>query len=1308
MKRNAVTPAGSSARAPRSTTAKGSIRASAAVAGASAHGPRVQRGAKRSLLAAVPGRHYAGEPSAASEPKHAIAAIAGASSRMPPVQREVIRALLVAVPGRHYAGEPLLRYPMLTPPCGLCAFHCCNGGMQPGEWARRAQMRGDYPLDGGFFETMADHEWAATSAENIRSDFLAHLMKFGRQGQVTRLSRPGPQGYPSTDDFNDLADYLKVRFELCNLENADELVTVYGRDNERPIVFRMGFCLVGPSRSAEHYVIVQAWGAGSRVQDVHTGCNPVPRSALAVAVREDIVEVLDSDEGDEHGESSPRGDRSFSPPADIDGDLLEERSGSLSSLLSDENRHWGDVSALVHAPSRKAPSVAQHMVKKEEVKDEEIECVKGCKPAAAPRRSEFTTLCSFEIPSKVPNKPDASLADRIRAGAQEALLRASFGDSQVHGIYPHFTNYQKVAYEMRKVNSCRWECVSCVPKCGLAGRALQTSATTGLLQYLTSTSTDAHAQPQEHRAVKGATPEQWKVLLQHRDQVFTRAGMISRFGATGIPKPSNAIIDGFLRVDPGASVAALQQSSVSRGALEAFLSARSYDKLVRQTEGLPMNKLYVIARVLKKKDEDDGEDTWDDWMVAFCCEAWWNQFTKLADYFIGMIDATHGMTARGQGEARASIEIAHTFWGFCNVHYAPGRQNKRSRLMRFRQSFNELTMVSSFTESGASASFAIDSFSRFACRRRPDLYARWLGPGKPLAVIMDFAAGPMGAVKEIFSAQLCEYERSHEGRLHVRHDQTILLNCLDHCIRNALESGQKDGGWSKLVGDRQCAAEALKRHVVFSALKLPIVLFDIFYFYNLDQVATERVEYGDGTVRSAQPAWAEYFKANKLHKTTVQLEGGDTMRLYNATWRGGPDMPIDRPSTNAEESNNKTMKADVIDQHEELERQGVSLPEKPNLPALLPLIDEAINVQRARKPKYKVASLYAFPQEVDKNLRDGCKAYSDIRCREYSARDYETAEASGILNVRQFTRGTSRFYVFSADPSVQLAEEKAVDFLVMLTLPPSQDRHRDWLVANGFVVNGRLSWRAITKPFNEMAVVEISGRPGPWQNKARCLTCDNLQCGHATEAMHKDGIEEADPRPSGLQAKRREGAGRPPAPQRQHARTSKRMLDDGEAQVVRTAGERAEKRRCRELNQNRSISPCSPRHTPPAAGDVDEVVPAAPTPILAPRESEAAPSQRPRLEGYRVRTDLTEASACQMSLARPAAVPSSGFEVGQQLKIFSRQANTWFDGAVEEISATHRPGIEVGSVLVRFVDANNKTWGKWVAPRHLGDSLRTN
>jgi hypothetical protein len=472
----------------------------------------------------------------------------------------------------------------------------------------------------------------------------------------------------------------------------------------------------------------------------------------------------------------------------------------------------------------------------------------------------------------------------------------------------------------------------------------------------------------------GATPQQWQLIVRHRRTCKTIHGLKIKFGEADIAPPSDDVLKKqFLEPPPHNESSA--SSVVSRGALLGFLQARRYEAMQKP---LAPKTLYLIAQTDIAPDSEAN-----DWMTAWCTEAWFDAFCTLADTFVGMLDATHGITERRPGMLRKNVELTTTFWGHVAAAYTIGKHNKKGKLKKFRPSFQPDCMVMSFTEKGASSEFAIVSFRNFVHRRRPDLYARFLGPEKVRFVLLDGALGGHNAVRDTLGATMSQYVLGPYGRPRAN-QKCLLVKCFTHMVRNALEPGQKDGGWTLLKcpdkATKKKVATILKKYLTFICQKLPIVLFDIF-IRKFDYALRHRtVTYPSGGTRHPQPDWADYFLVNKLEDLEMPTPCGDTVTLKNASWRGGPDFyDATYPSTNAEESFNWVVKADLKKVHEELVQQGLATHQDPSLPGLIPKMEASIALRRARRREFQIKERRAVPCTVDENLRDGCKAYSDVR-----------------------------------------------------------------------------------------------------------------------------------------------------------------------------------------------------------------------------------------------------------------------------------------------------------------------------------------
>ena len=422
----------------------------------------------------------------------------------------------------------------------------------------------------------------------------------------------GPEGYPTSDDFHIFADMLGIRFEHVNLDEPLEPLTVFGHDETAPVAFRIGFCKIGPTRTSEHFVLVQAW-------------RPAATQPSTTAVREATAPiVLDSDDDEDVDEPTPgrpgqhpwppvQSRRSTelapkAPPSDEEPEGLPvsssgaAASGNPPPCADDVDGGARDINssdALPHPPPGKPARHALH---------------RPITPRSCGR--SFATICHADIPATISRCPDCTPADRLRHGVQHALLCSPLTDATIPNFYPHFTNHQKVLYGGQRLWSVRWVCDSCSPPCGFRGRAVQTTDTAACVQSLEGSLTGAHLLPESVRAVKGATPQQWKVLLRSRGTCHTKGAMLARFGDADVPAPSGTVLTSWLKQQ---APAAQQQESppLSRGALQTFISSRLFEN---QRSPIPPKRLYIINQYVKPDDEA-GQD----WMVAFCTEAWFEQ-----------------------------------------------------------------------------------------------------------------------------------------------------------------------------------------------------------------------------------------------------------------------------------------------------------------------------------------------------------------------------------------------------------------------------------------------------------------------------------------------------------------------------------------------------------------------------------------------------------------------------------------------------------------------------------------------------------
>jgi hypothetical protein len=226
-----------------------------------------------------------------------------------------------------------------------------------------------------------------------------------------------------------------------------------------------------------------------------------------------------------------------------------------------------------------------------------------------------------------------------------------------------------------------------------------------------------------------------------------------------------------------------------------------------------------------------------------------------------MMDATHGETEKRPGVVNKNVELVTTYFGFTSAHWTVGRQNQCSALCRFRTSFNPGSAVYSFSEGGTSDRYAIESLFKWLRVHRPMLAERWLGPERVLhSVLLDWAAGGIKAAREFLKAQVSQYELRTNGRLR-RTKHTLLRNCIDHALRNAVEPGHT--GWLQKIRsyDKHKVADSLRTYIRVPARCFPVVLFDIFWRKYLVQIATKELPYPDGFT---EPLIMESYQWKKM------------------------------------------------------------------------------------------------------------------------------------------------------------------------------------------------------------------------------------------------------------------------------------------------------------------------------------------------------------------------------------------------------------------------------------------------------------
>ena len=345
----------------------------------------------------------------------------------------------------------------------------------------------------------------------IRAKLIYYCQKYGLAQKAERLQLPGAAGHPGTCELHDLADLERVRFEHVNLENVNELITVYGRCENAPIKFRIGFTLT--AEKAQHYVLLQVWGQPKRLAPAQTA-----RGCIDINLPASLLHRKREDNNDKEGANIA--DLGVFSSEHVEN-LIEERLPVISDDSAPAFDHHVKKEPLPATSSHGAPVLIDLV---EEAEPTAVHSPKA--PASSQKKSCFVDLCApVDLP--VPDEEDLSenIDDRARDKGQQMLLLAKFNDQTIPAAYPHFTNNKTVEYEGAPVKSYRWECVSCVPKCRFRGRVSLTSPTSIRVQMHSDFLDDSHLQP-EHgvRAVRGATPEQWKMLLEHAHGTHTEVG----------------------------------------------------------------------------------------------------------------------------------------------------------------------------------------------------------------------------------------------------------------------------------------------------------------------------------------------------------------------------------------------------------------------------------------------------------------------------------------------------------------------------------------------------------------------------------------------------------------------------------------------------------------------------------------------------------------------------------------------------------------------------------------------------------------
>ena len=299
-----------------------------------------------------------------------------------------------------------------------------------------------------------------------------------------------------------------------------------------------------------------------------------------------------------------------------------------------------------------------------------------------------------------------------------------------------------------------------------------------------------------------------------------------------------------------------------------------------------------------------------------------------------------------------------------------------------------------------------------------------------------------------------------------------LKGCVDHMIPNCVDQGKT--GRTKLeatVGhSKDEVADAMRARLDFSARRLNVVLFDIFWYFTLHELEVS------GTIESIgkQIQWAAYFRKYYLFDEPV---GG--VQLLNAIWRNGPDRGLPRSSDNIAESYHSKVKNKLKSITKSL-LQGQSANARPSLPALIPRMENAIEIDDQFNTRHKEKELHRVPVDVDPNLLTGHASIYRWTKR-LAAKDFASAWRQDKSYIQRIESPPYHYFVMSSGrirtpdqvqrglednnrlPARTISEAKARQFVDFLTLQPQEDRQRPYLMASGFQVGDHLKGSAWTE-----------------------------------------------------------------------------------------------------------------------------------------------------------------------------------------------------------------------------------------------------
>ena len=312
---------------------------------------------------------------------------------------------------------------------------------------------------------------------------------------------------------------------------------------------------------------------------------------------------------------------------------------------------------------------------------------------------------------------------------------------------------------------------------------------------------------------------------------------------------------------------------------------------------------------------------------------------------------------RKQHTTNALLACIH---GFTTMRYTKGSVERRAGgILKERTSFNPRSItLAQGGESELLYNFNVESLLEHAQRHHPTAYARLRTSSSTCS---DFTGGCQNSYIKTFGASFMDKYIMDAGVLKPS-SSCQLRGCCEHALENLTGAGKTGRAKLRAVGneEREARATAARCRVEFSARRLGIVQFDLFWYWTLQELRS-------GTIAhlGLQEAWAAYLEKQYLFKEDVL-----GVSLYNAIWRAGVDRGSPRPTDNPGESYNKKIKLRMTQITNAL-LADVASNIRPSLPAMIKRLELALEVDDELHVRHEAQRAHRRPLRIDPNLLTG-------------------------------------------------------------------------------------------------------------------------------------------------------------------------------------------------------------------------------------------------------------------------------------------------------------------------------------------------